>query len=49
VAEFNDPDVRELAVGKYRLIYRVRQTKVSILAFMHGARDLAGLLDSSEQ
>jgi len=44
VPEFKDPNVRELAVGKYRLIYRVRPGLVSILAFVHSGRDLAALL-----
>ena len=44
VVEFNDSAVRELAVGSYRLIYRVRPTKVTLLAFVHKARDLAALL-----
>jgi plasmid stabilization system protein ParE len=48
VPEFNDPFVRELTVGSYRLIYRVRATKVSILAFIHSARDLSRLLETSE-
>jgi len=44
VAEFDDPSVRELTVDSYRLIYRVRATKVTLLAFVHKSRDLAGLL-----
>lgn len=46
VPEYNDPDVREVIVGStYRLIYRVRPHVVSVLAFVHTARDLARLLD----
>jgi plasmid stabilization system protein ParE len=42
VREYHDPDVRELFVGKsYRLIYRVGTHVVSIIAFVHTARDLA--------
>ena len=49
VAEFDDPAVRELRVASYRLIYRVRQTKVVILAFVHEARDLSTLRGSKPQ
>jgi hypothetical protein len=36
--------VREIAVDSYRLIYRVRPAKVTLLAFVHKSRDLAALL-----
>jgi toxin ParE1/3/4 len=35
------PNVRELFVQSYRLIYEVRENTVDIVAFVHGARDLA--------
>ena len=44
VGEFDDPAVRELMVDSYRLIYRVRPTRVVILAFVHKSRDLGSLL-----
>lgn len=40
VPEFNQPDVRELLVQRYRLLYEVTPFEVHILAFIHGARDL---------
>ena len=49
VTEFDDPAVRELSVDSYRLIYRVRATRVTLLAFVHKSRDLGALLDDSEQ
>ena len=49
VGEFDDPAVRELIVDSYRLIYRVRSTKIVILAFVHKARDLASLLSTEPQ
>ena len=49
VAEFNDPAVRELPVGSHRLIYRVGETRVLLLAFVHKSRDLAGLLGETTQ
>jgi plasmid stabilization system protein ParE len=43
VAELDDPSIREVYVRRYRLIYRVEPKTVSVLAFIHGARDLAAL------
>ena len=47
VREYHDPNVREVPVGSYRLIYRVT-SKVSVIAFVHTARDLAALLDARQ-
>jgi plasmid stabilization system protein ParE len=49
VSEFGDPAVREIMVDSYRLIYQVRMTKVTLLAFVHKARDLSILLDDGSQ
>lgn len=40
VPQIHDPNVRELFVQSYRLIYEVQPTAIDILAFVHGARDL---------
>lgn len=40
VPEFGDETVRELFLHSYRLIFRVRDREVQILAVIHGARDL---------
>lgn len=40
VAERNQPNIRQLLVQRYRLIYEVMPFAVQILAFIHGARDL---------
>ena len=40
VPERNHPNVRELFVHRYRLLYEVRRDEVHVLAFIHGARDL---------
>ena len=47
VPEIGDPDVRELFVfrQRYRMIYRVQDREVQILALVHGARDLLAALD----
>lgn len=38
VAELQQPEVRELVRGNFRLIYRVRKSRVSMLAVYHAAR-----------
>lgn len=35
------PDLRELIVDSYRVIYRLRSERVDVLAIVHGSRDLA--------
>ena len=40
VPELQQPNVRELLVQRYRLIYTMTSDRVVILAFIHGARDL---------
>jgi toxin ParE1/3/4 len=41
VPELNQPDLRELFVFDYRLLYRVRPDEVVVVAYLHGARDFA--------
>ena len=43
VPEVNDPAIREIILGNYRIVYRVRNDVVEILTVWHGAR----LLDPS--
>jgi hypothetical protein len=43
VPESGVPDMRELFIRSYRLIYQVTAEHVFLLAFVHGARDLAAL------
>jgi plasmid stabilization system protein ParE len=43
VPEIADPNVRELFVQRYRLIYEIHADTIHVLAFVHGARDLAAL------
>lgn len=49
VPEFNDPKIRELFVGNYRLIYQVMGKNVYVIAFVHGARDLWRLWERSRK
>ena len=44
VPEINDPLIREVIFGSYRIIFRVRQDLVEILTVFHGSR----LLDPSK-
>jgi hypothetical protein len=41
VPELGDPSIRELFVSGYRLLYRVSDRQVTIVAFLRGARDFA--------
>ena len=41
VPETNDPAIREIFVFRYRLMFRVEDTRVVVVAFVHGARDFA--------
>lgn len=41
VPESNAPEIRELFIKSYRLIYQTTSDHIYILTFIHGARDLA--------
>ena len=41
VREVGEPTLRELSVYKYRLLYRIREDRVVIRAFLHGSRDFS--------
>lgn len=43
VPEFGDPNMRELFVHRYRLIYRVDNQNVVITTIIHGARNYKNL------
>ena len=38
--EYEDEAIRELLEPPYRIIYRVREERIEILAVVHGARQL---------
>ena len=48
VPEFREPKIRELIIGSYRLIYSVAETFITIIAFIHGARDLSAIIERGE-
>jgi toxin ParE1/3/4 len=39
VPELEDPDIRELIVYSYRLIYKVTSGRVEVLTLIHGKQD----------
>ncbi|MCP5111722.1 MAG: type II toxin-antitoxin system RelE/ParE family toxin, partial [bacterium] len=47
VPEFGIEDIREVIVGSYRVIYRIRDDEVHLLTVHHGARLLdAGSIEA---
>ncbi len=44
VPELNDPVVREVILGNYRLVYRLKDVSLDLLTIYHGA----GLFDPSK-
>jgi len=45
VPEFNDTSIREIFVYSYRLIYKINEEKILIVAIVHGTR----LLENHQQ
>lgn len=41
--ELDNPNVRELLVREYRIIYGIEEARIVILALVHGKRDLRKL------
>jgi plasmid stabilization system protein ParE len=44
VPEYRDRNLRELIVGNYRIVYRASGQQVSVIAVIHGSRDLVARL-----
>lgn len=40
VPEYHDETIREVIVGSYRIVYRLRAQRIGIVAVAHGSRDL---------
>jgi toxin ParE1/3/4 len=49
VPELGDPQIRELIVRNYRLIYLVTSKVCEVVGFVHGARDLEALWEHEER
>ena len=39
VPELSDPNIRELIIYSYRLIYEIKDNQIEILTIIHGKRD----------
>lgn len=42
VEELDDPDLRQLLVEPYRLLYEVHEQQVRIVGFLHQRQDISG-------
>ncbi len=49
VAEFAEPTIREVYVGRYRVIYEVATETVEVLGVIHGARDLTAMWEEEQR
>jgi len=49
VPEIGDPNIRELFIYSYRLIYEILPTKIEILALIHAKRDFVKQFKSSSK
>src|SRR4030042_1024479 len=49
VPELSNPNIRELFVKEYRLIYGIEESRVVILGIIHGRRDLKSLWEKEQR
>ena len=49
VPELSNPNIRELIVKDYRLVYGIEETRVVILGLIHGRRDLKTLWEKEQR
>ncbi len=49
VPEIGSKDIREVLVKSYRLIYKIEETSIVVLALIHGARDLDALWEREDR
>ncbi|MCK4427914.1 MAG: type II toxin-antitoxin system RelE/ParE family toxin [candidate division Zixibacteria bacterium] len=49
VPELGNPNIRELFIREYRLIYAIEKTRVVILGLIHGKRDLKRLWEREKR
>jgi len=40
VPEYEETTIRELIVGSYRLVYRLRRQRIGVIAVVRGSREL---------
>lgn len=48
VPEYNRPDIRELFVHSFRLIYRITETEIRVLTLIHGSRQISTEVPNGE-
>jgi addiction module RelE/StbE family toxin len=49
VPELSDSSIREIFVYSYRLLYRIEDDRISILALIHGRRDFQKAWDEKDR
>jgi len=49
VPELRDSSIREIFVYSYRLVYRIEDDRISILALIHGRRDFQKAWDEKDR
>ena len=49
VPEIEDPNIRELIIYSYRLIYEISPNRIEILAIIHGKQDFPGAFDNQRK
>ena len=49
VPELRDSSIREIFIYSYRLVYRIEDDRISILALIHGRRDFQTAWDEKDR
>ena len=49
IPELGDSSIREIFVYSYRLVYRIEDDRISILALIHGRRDFQKAWDEKDR
>ena len=49
VTEFRDDNIREIFIYSYRLVYRIEDDRICILALIHGRRDFQTAWDEKDR
>jgi toxin ParE1/3/4 len=49
VPELRDSSIREIFIYSYRLVYRIEDNRISILALIHGRRDFQAAWEEKER
>jgi len=45
VPELSNPEIREIFVKEYRLIYQIKENQIVILGLVHGRRELKSFIE----